>query len=726
MVFTSSRIPAKLPTESPAPPGPASDQEGQDLTRLRGARFWMLPLGGFGLTAILALALLVLPADVRATLGGMAQLVGMAAAAICSAVVLRLKAPILNRRTKWGWRCISIALFSYTLGNAIIAAISTSVQNSTAIVTPADGFIIPFYPLLLTGAALLPSTHPSWSRQLRSILDALIAVGAILGIGLVVLIVPRYNGHSLSDYIYVLYPVLDFTGLVVLLMLLIRGKQRPYFAVCFWLMVGMLILSYADSLFNYLTLPVQAGGAGYYADQAFAAFYIAPAYLAGPLAFCLAALQILVQRDQPGPGWGWLERLTARFSSIKATSLREQLVVLFLPVTILGSLLIYSQIRPQAIRIPLLALICLTLVVVGFIIVRQLLTTRDLVDAHTAREQAEQLDALKDQFITSINHELRTPFQILDNFLTNITDLEALRATLEQRGTLRQQAMWAYKVMNQLLLNLRAQARRELVTQPIYAADLVRSAEICVQIIQALQQEGQANEQLTILLKHATEASAALRRIITNILDVRRYDQASIVIDPQVVSVLQTVQDVLLVNQGQRQISVRISDRLSVWGEATYFYEILNNLVTNAIKYSPSNAHIWITAYLMSSKGRPTGTGDRAGGKMVEIVVRDNGFGIPPDQLPLLFNRFVRLPRDLASTREGTGLGLYLCKVFSEAMSGQIWAESKGENQGSAFHLRLPAASPPVVQSQERRSTSQRHAALRQHVPLSGMEQRSF
>jgi signal transduction histidine kinase len=56
-----------------------------------------------------------------------------------------------------------------------------------------------------------------------------------------------------------------------------------------------------------------------------------------------------------------------------------------------------------------------------------------------------------------------------------------------------------------------------------------------------------------------------------------------------------------------------------------------------------------------------------------------------------LFNRFVRLPRDLASTTAGNGLGLYLCRALVTAMNGKIWAESTGvSGEGTTFHVRLP------------------------------------
>jgi len=82
----------------------------------------------------------------------------------------------------------------------------------------------------------------------------------------------------------------------------------------------------------------------------------------------------------------------------------------------------------------------------------------------------------------------------------------------------------------------------------------------------------------------------------------------------------------------------------------------------------------------------------------VEIVVSDNGLVIPPEQIPLLFQRFVRLPRDLASTITGTGLGLYLCRMYMEAMGGRIWVESSGvPSEGSRFYLQLQT--PPTRRS---------------------------
>ena len=80
---------------------------------------------------------------------------------------------------------------------------------------------------------------------------------------------------------------------------------------------------------------------------------------------------------------------------------------------------------------------------------------------------------------------------------------------------------------------------------------------------------------------------------------------------------------------------------------------------------------------------------------MVEITVRDEGLGIPPEQMPLLFRRFVRLPRDLASNVRGTGLGLYLCRLVAVAHDGTIeLADEPG--WAASFVARLPVEARKV------------------------------
>ena len=106
-----------------------------------------------------------------------------------------------------------------------------------------------------------------------------------------------------------------------------------------------------------------------------------------------------------------------------------------------------------------------------------------------------------------------------------------------------------------------------------------------------------------------------------------------------------------------------------------FLREILNNLLENAIKYTPEGGAVWVNV---------RGDGDR-----ILINVTDTGIGISPDDLSHIFQKFYRV--DNSETREigGTGLGLYLVKSRVEAMNGKVWAES-AFGDGSTFYISLP------------------------------------
>jgi signal transduction histidine kinase len=88
----------------------------------------------------------------------------------------------------------------------------------------------------------------------------------------------------------------------------------------------------------------------------------------------------------------------------------------------------------------------------------------------------------------------------------------------------------------------------------------------------------------------------------------------------------------------------------------------------------------------------PTGPGgegmDHAG--LVEVCVSDTGIGLKGEDLKRIFNPFEQVDGSLSRRYQGTGLGLSLSKRFVELHHGRIWAESGGENQGSAFHFVIP------------------------------------
>jgi len=110
-------------------------------------------------------------------------------------------------------------------------------------------------------------------------------------------------------------------------------------------------------------------------------------------------------------------------------------------------------------------------------------------------------------------------------------------------------------------------------------------------------------------------------------------------------------------------------------GSAARLEQVLNNLVSNALKYSPNGGTI-----------RLRGEYDAQG---VLLSVSDEGIGIPPEEQERIFERFYRVTGPQTRAIAGTGLGLYLTRAIVQAHGGRIWVESR-PGQGATFYVRLP------------------------------------
>jgi signal transduction histidine kinase len=114
--------------------------------------------------------------------------------------------------------------------------------------------------------------------------------------------------------------------------------------------------------------------------------------------------------------------------------------------------------------------------------------------------------------------------------------------------------------------------------------------------------------------------------------------------------------------------------------------QVLHNLVSNALKYSPGGGTVTLRA---RERGRD----------QVIVEVIDEGLGVPPDQASRLFQKFERVRSQDHLKIPGTGLGLYICKRIIEGHHGRIWVESE-PGQGSTFAFMLPL-DPSLVESED-------------------------
>lgn len=112
-------------------------------------------------------------------------------------------------------------------------------------------------------------------------------------------------------------------------------------------------------------------------------------------------------------------------------------------------------------------------------------------------------------------------------------------------------------------------------------------------------------------------------------------------------------------------------------GDLTRYRQVLFNLLSNAMKFSETGSPIEVEA--------------RCEDKEIVVAVRDRGIGIPEEELGRVFEKFARVDQPGAPKAEGTGLGLYICKLMVEAQGGRVWVESE-PGEGSRFSFTIPAA----------------------------------
>ena len=205
------------------------------------------------------------------------------------------------------------------------------------------------------------------------------------------------------------------------------------------------------------------------------------------------------------------------------------------------------------------------------------------------------------------------------------------------------------------------------------------------------------NEARLKYLQHTLAGCDDLQALIGNVLDALQVDMGKEHLTLQRFSVRDEAQEVLRhLNPAWLQshrVSVDIADTLTMQANKQYFRQILRNLLSNAFKYAPAGTEVRISA-------EPCNSVVSAGNSVSQVCikVKDNGPGIPPDELPNLFGQFARLERDISGPVRGSGLGLYISKQMVESMGGHMWAESAGiPGQGSCFSFTLPAGISPAL-----------------------------
>ena len=201
------------------------------------------------------------------------------------------------------------------------------------------------------------------------------------------------------------------------------------------------------------------------------------------------------------------------------------------------------------------------------------------------------------------------------------------------------------------------------------------------------------DEKARDFITKAHESAQHLGRLFQDLLDISKVEDGRMKNNPKIINVNEFLKDIfdgLATKANEKQLNyIFMPDIIDEGKEKSlqpifyanidpdHFREVVSNLIENAIKYTPSGEVVVNV------------TGDD---KQISVSVKDNGIGIPAEDIPHLFQKFYRV--DNSDTREigGTGLGLYLSRRLAEAMSGNLRVESKYK-EGSTFYLEIPRMS---------------------------------
>ncbi len=170
-----------------------------------------------------------------------------------------------------------------------------------------------------------------------------------------------------------------------------------------------------------------------------------------------------------------------------------------------------------------------------------------------------------------------------------------------------------------------------------------------------------------------------LSRLVDNLLDTSRLEAGLVRLQKYATSIAplihKTAEDAMIRNTGHT-INVNLDKFLpKVNIDSKRICQVLDNLIDNAVKYSPLGTEIIISA--------------KRYGKDLLVQVADQGPGIAPEELEHVFERMYRIEKRFNSSANGVGLGLYICQRLVEAHGGMIWAEST-PGQGSTIKFTLP------------------------------------
>jgi len=294
---------------------------------------------------------------------------------------------------------------------------------------------------------------------------------------------------------------------------------------------------------------------------------------------------------------------------------------------------------------------------------------------------------------------LRRRLKIMEQ--ENLRRLENQRAQFEKEKAQQEAEATRQKNAELSKLNEELQKANQLKTEflNLAAHDLKNPLQSVLGFAQLIQEalEHDNAQEARKMIATIEQAAQRMLSLIHDVLNSTYLETAFVQLEKTEVDISSLVQSVVENNTSQlRQKNLYMTQLLEPSCKAVVDVKLIlsaiDNLISNAIKYSPQNKTITVTCKKLqnfSENGQVTASSLEP---RILIAVKDEGQGLSESDMQKLFGRFQRLSAVPTGRESSTGLGLAIVKQIVELHGGQVWAESEGKGKGATFYIELPVA----------------------------------
>lgn len=263
---------------------------------------------------------------------------------------------------------------------------------------------------------------------------------------------------------------------------------------------------------------------------------------------------------------------------------------------------------------------------------------------------------------------------------------EALSAVLLEMEQHKKNAEEANRFKSHLL-SIAAHDLRNPLSTIVTIADFVQTILTSVKNGDSLSQLTEAEGMLNLIHDSSTRMFKLIAQILqSSQIDSGKLQLARSIADLYPIALSAVHENFSQAERKEQKILFSGDSNLFAHVDADCIREIFDNLISNAVKYSPKGKKIEVKICHHQPPDRRE--------KTIIFSVRDEGQGLTSDDMKKLFGKFERLSAKPTGGEPSTGLGLSIVKQLAELHGGKVWAESEGKNQGATFFVELPAYQP--------------------------------